>query len=66
MADMPPERVSAAGLSRFQAWAPSWTASQGRRAAGLGQVEVADRVDRHAVEDRGGGDIDALGHLGCR
>ena len=31
---------------------------------GVGQVQVADRVDGHVVEDRGGGDVDALGDLG--
>ena len=31
---------------------------------GVGQVQVADRIDGHAVEDRGRGDVDALGDLG--
>src|ERR1019366_4575929 len=31
---------------------------------GVGQVQVADRVDGHGVEDGGGGDVDALGDLG--
>src|SRR5450756_2503071 len=35
-------------------------AAQGR---GVGQVEVADLIDGHAVEDRGGGDVDPLGDL---
>jgi hypothetical protein len=30
----------------------------------VGQVEVADRVDGHVVEDGGGGDVDAFGDLG--
>ena len=31
---------------------------------GVGQVQVADRLDGHAVVDGGGGDVDALGDLG--
>src|ERR1019366_5432210 len=31
---------------------------------GVGQVEVADGIGGHVVEDRGGGDVDALGDLG--
>ena len=31
---------------------------------GVGQVQVADRIDGHAVEDGGGRDVDALGDLG--
>src|SRR6266851_896953 len=31
---------------------------------GVGQVEVTDVPDRHAVEDRSGGDVDPLGDLG--
>ena len=30
-----PERVSAAGLARIQAWAPIWTASQGLPSGGV-------------------------------
>ena len=42
-----------------------WIASHGlpeRR--GVGQVEVADGVDGHVVEDGGGGDVDAFGDFG--
>jgi len=49
------------GLTR-----PAWrrpTAAQGSRARGVGQVEVADLIEGHAVEDRGGGDVDALGDI---
>jgi hypothetical protein len=50
---------------RTQAWAAIWTASPGAaQRRGVGQVQVADRVDRHTVEDRGGGDVDTLGDLG--
>src|SRR5271166_1615940 len=31
---------------------------------GVGQVQVADRLDGHGVEDRGGGHVDPLGDLG--
>src|ERR1035438_3042111 len=31
---------------------------------GVGQVEVAEAVDGHGVEDGGGGDVDAFGDLG--
>src|SRR5579862_4577136 len=31
---------------------------------GVGQVQVAERLDAHAVEDRGGRDVDPLGDLG--
>ena len=31
---------------------------------GVGQVEVAEGVNGHVVEDRGGGDVDAFGDLG--
>jgi hypothetical protein len=31
---------------------------------GVGQVEVADGVGGHAVEDGGGGDVDAFGDFG--
>src|SRR5258705_11730922 len=36
----------------------------GAERRGVGQVEVADLIDGHAVEDRGGGDVDALGDFG--
>src|ERR1035437_6996019 len=30
----------------------------------VGEVEITHGVDGHLVEERGGGDVDALGHLG--
>src|SRR3984957_16439313 len=36
----------------------------GAEGRGVGQVEVADPVDDHAVVDGGSGDVDALGDLG--
>jgi hypothetical protein len=50
---------------RFQVWAASWTASQGLPNGGVAQVQVAEALHGHAVEQGGGRDVDALGDLGA-
>ncbi len=52
-------------MPRDHSWAAVWIASQGLPSGGrVGEVEVADRLDGHAVEDGRRADVDPLGDLG--
>ena len=51
--------------ARSQAGPRPGSRPKGAERRRVGQVEVGDLLDRHAVVDRGGGDVDAFGDLGA-
>ena len=57
-------RLAALGLAGPGLGA-SWTASQGLPNGGVAQVQVAEALHGHVVEQGGGRDVDALGDLGA-